>query len=962
MAIAHGPGWAAADASPVHLLQHSPRHLTPMDPTGPPRFLAREPPIHADVPPPNPPFVFPASLPSPFSAPPTFSRASGRRPMSAIEPHNKPPSQSPENGDRPRRPVALPAFTFNPGASLPPGPNSLTLASPPITPNSSSSRLVPSPSRPGRHGHHRGGSEFVGGSIRDGNSIAVTSISPTKSSSGFASPGLAPLRSHRRGISGAISTDNLPLHPLLDPAVPKGSSAPNTLTAFELREGIPIPAHDQLPGLPEPARPFETNRRPGNAAPDATVTIEPATPSSDAESSILRQARPGRARVSFSDQLEFIPRPLSLVSSDTSSTDTARPGHSVSGSISIVSAASQGGGDSRAPLSRTSTRELFDCRPSTAGPILERTANPEVDSPLITSPRCRNSIPTLLAVADEQPVGEADAPTTKFPKRSFFGLESPFTSYIQRPLSCSSSESVSRAVSGASSSDHESDSTETGTSAPATAKKTGKKTSRMKVKGWAGSILPRKPRGNKKRHKVGEVRPPTFPASVGHWDDVEDGEVAYTEGSGAELAAPEVAMTESPKTALDFFNQRPRSRDDASYPMIDMDAALGPFNTPVAQNPEWEAAQRAAGNPGKKRMHSARGMKGFSGPGMHYHRRAESAPDLPPSDPGRSGIYRFSSNSTMADVFEEDEDDNDVALGPNQHNRHEAAAVARFLGKGSDEGESTPPATMSRKECRALSGSSSDTALGGLRRTNSGPSEAEKAVLHSVRAECSMTSLQDEVIVEEPPSIYRSANMLRSGPDSAASSPKRLAGTKELFPVEVNGAYTGNAGGVPISPYSASHVSSRPSPRSPMSVDAQRISTAPLSITDKNSFQSLLMGEPGPEVRISADYDLRSLTSSNSTMTRDSTFMSNPRLSQPSLREQRPVSVSSDAFGRRRASLVSLSRLISSSHGERSKLSMELTLDNEADNKKSRSNGSKAKQRLGRMMQFWKNSKEGAPT
>lgn len=967
MATAQARGWAAPSASPVHAPQDSPR-LAPLDQTGLPNdVLAQESLIHADVAPPNPPFVFPAHPPSPSSAPASYSRASGRRPMSAIELHSPTLGTSPETGDRPRRTMALPAFSFNPGASLPPNPDSMTLLSPPITPNSA--RPIPSPSR---HGHRRGGSEFVGGSIRDGNSIAVMSTSPTKSESGFASPGLAPppRRGHRRGVSGTISTSDLPiLHPLPDFTMPKGSSAPNSPTAFDPREGVPIPIYDQSPDLPEPAHAPEEAKRPSDPFPDTATPATPATPLFEVESISPRQARPVRARVGFSDKLEFIPRPLSLVSSDTSSTATARPGHSVSGSISsIVSAASPGGRESPALLSRSPTRDLIDLRPSTAGAILERTADLNAGNGANTSPKRRNSIPTLLNVAEAQASGPTNPvpPTTKMPKRwSFFGLEPPFINSTaptkRRPSSSSSSESVSRAISGGSSSGHESDSTETGREAPACTKKASKKTSKKKkVKGWAGSILPRKPRGHKKRSKMSEVRPPTPPASVGLCEDEEE-EADDAEIPHPELPAVKVTMIDSPTITQDTSSLQPRSKDDASQPMIDLDAALGPFNTPLPHNAEWEAAQRAAGNTGKRRLHSAQGLKGFSGPGMHYHRRAESAPDLPPFDAARAGIHRFGSNPTMADVFEEDEDEyeDDAAVST----QSEAAGATEPEEDDSDDGEVTPPATVPPPETSPPGGPCLFPMTLPTRRTSSGPSEADRSIAHSVRAECSKTSLQEEVIVEEAPSIiFRTANMFHSGSDSAASSPKRLSGAKELSPVEVIPAYLSNAAAMPISPYAASHASSHPSPRSPMSIDVQRISTAPSSITDENSFQSLLMGEPGPEVRISVDYDIPSLTSSNSTMTRDSTFIPNPRMSQPSLREQRPVSVSSAAFGRRRSSLVSLSRLISSSHGERSKLSMEVTLDNESENKRSRSKGSKTKQRLGRMMQFWKPSKDGAPT
>ncbi|PNY29616.1 Uncharacterized protein TCAP_00471 [Tolypocladium capitatum] len=971
-------GWAPTGASPVHALEGSP-YLAPLDQTGSPNNdladLAQESLIHADVAPPNPPFIFPTQLPSPSSAPASYSRASGRRPMSAIELHSTTPGTTPESGDRPRRTIALPAFSFNPGASLP-GADSMTLLSPPITPNSA--RPIPSPSRP--HGHRRGGSEFVGGSIRDGNSIAVMSTSPTRSESGFASPGLAPppKRGHRRGVSSTISTNDLPiLRPLPDFGMPKGSSAPNSPTAVDSREWTPIPIHDQSPNLPEPAHALEETKCPSDPFPDAAIPATPATPSSDVESSSPRQVRPARARVGFSDKLEFIPRPLSLVSSDASSTATARPGHSVSGSISsIVSAASPGGRESPAHLPRSPTRDLSDSRPSTAGAILERGPDLEAGNAPNMSPKRRNSIPTLLNVAEAQASSPANptARTIKTPKRwSFFGLEPPFINSAappkRRPSSSSSSESVSRAISGGSSSGHESDSTETGREAPACVKKPNKKTSKKtskkkKVKGWAGSILPRKPRGHKKRSKMSEVRPPTPPASVSPCDD--EGEEEEADGADIpdpELPAVKITLVDSPTIAQDAASPQSRSRDDASQPMIDLDAALGPFNTPLPHNAEWEAAQRAAGNTGKRRLHSAQGLKGFSGPGMHYHRRAESAPDLPPFDAGRAGIHRFGSNPTMADVFEEDEeeDEEDAAAS----NQSDAATTTEHEEDDSDDGEVTPPATVLPVEIPPTVEPSPFEMIPTPRRTSSGPSEADRSVAHSIRAECSKTSLQEEVIVEEAPSIiFRNAGAFNGGSDSAASSPRKLYGAKELPPMEAaNPAYLSNAAAIPISPYAASHASSsHPSPRSPMSIDAQRISTAPSSVTDANSFQSLLMGEPGPEVRISMDYDIPSLTSSNSTMTRDSAFIPNPRMSQPNLRKQRPVSVSSAAFGRRRSSLVSLSRLISSSHGERSKLSMEVTLDNESENKRSRSRGSKTKKRLGRMMQFWKPNKDGAST
>jgi hypothetical protein len=73
----------------------------------------------------------------------------------------------------------------------------------------------------------------------------------------------------------------------------------------------------------------------------------------------------------------------------------------------------------------------------------------------------------------------------------------------------------------------------------------------------------------------------------------------------------------------------------------------------------------------------------------------------------------------------------------------------------------------------------------------------------------------------------------------------------------------------------------------------------------------------------------------------------------------RPASFSSTPFGRRRSSLASLSRLISSSHGERSKLSTEMSMDNGSDQEK-KPKASKTR-RLSRLMQFWR-PKDGKDT
>ncbi|KAL6868452.1 hypothetical protein J3F83DRAFT_737156 [Trichoderma novae-zelandiae] len=934
----------AAVASPVHNMEGAVDYLASLDDTTTASLARGSASHHGALPPPNPQFAFPAAPPTPSHD----SIAKRRRPMSAVEMHR--PLSIAVDGSRH---AALPAFSFNPGASLPPDPR--VFLSPPHSPNSAKqSPASAAANRPMGHGHRRGGSEFVGGRLREGSTIAVTSTSPPKNEFDLKTPTLQPpRRGHRRGMSATIPATDLPMlfAPPAIGSLPQGSSAPSSPTIIGRKEDLPLIGFEfPLPG------PMQTGKDDKTAGSSKAPLLAP--------DEAWKMGKPMmRSKVGFSDTLEFIPRPLSLVSNDTSSTITARPGHSVSGSVSsVISVTSNNGRDGSAPLSRTSS-EPQESRPSTAGAILERTAELQITEEPPTSPRRRNSIPALLNIADADATESNVSTPTKPAKRwSFFGLDA-FASgspVKRRPSSSSSSDSPPRPADGISCSDRGSESSLDTSEAPPSKHKKGskkgekkkkkskkEKKEEKKAKGWAGSILPLK--GHKKRGKSSAVRPPTPPASVSHPDDEEEDEETERDVREPSFDPPTISITESPP--LPEPSEPPkRQSEDVSSPIIDLDAALGPFNTPLSYNPEWEAAQRAAGTPGsRRRLHSAQGLKGFSGPGMHYHRRAESAPDLPPFD-FRSSIHRFGSSSTMADVFEEDEEDED-----GKGHARTRLETSEETSEDSD-GETTPPAVMPISKGSLVG--PSDKALGKMRRRSAGVFERESFSSQAARADAFKASLQDDTIAEEfsmpifrAPTFQGRRDSVDSGAPSAPS-PRQLPAAGEL-PVDDQPLTLPSASISPLSPYTASYASSpHPSPRTPMSIDAQRISTAPSSVTD-DSFHSLLMGEPGPEVRISMDYDIPSLASSTSAVTRDSTFIPAPRPRQPLSREQRPVSMSAP-FGRRRSSLASLSRLISSSHGERSKLSMEVTLDNEPESKKSKS---KTK-RLGRMMQFWKPNKD----
>ncbi|KAG5972668.1 hypothetical protein E4U58_006277 [Claviceps cyperi] len=896
---------------------------------------------------PTPTFAIPASPSSTCS----LNVRTRRRPMSMADIQQScslstSPASDPGGGTGGRT-VMLPRFSFNPGASIPSDPQFTAAISSPVSPNSA--RPLPSPSRPAGHGHRRGGSEFVGGSIRDGSSIAIAamSTSPTRSESGLASLGLKPPpppRGHRRGLSGTVAVNELPfLYPQPDFLSQKGSSAPNSPITFSLHDSTLLPLDDQIDStlsLP----PFAANVpiKDLNGMQENIVNKHgapvPTLPSKQEPSPA--QVKSARARVGFSDTLEFIPRPLSLVSNDTSSTVTARLGHIVSGSItSIVSAASPVDRGSPAPLARTPTHDTVDSRPSTAGAVLERTATDfHPVATRKTAKRRRNSISTLLSNAASDPSKASIPSPTKMLKRwSFFSLEPFFgsspTSKQQRLCGSSSSESMSKSTTLIGSlseqeSDFSGDEETTVSDANDSAKKEQKRPSRKKrVKGWAGAILPL--RVNKKQSKMLAVRPPTPPASVSAVEDDEDEDdtdvIDTASGTEATFITPTVLITEARPVEDDSASPKQRSDEDGGCPMIDLDAALGPFNTPLPRNAEWDAAQGAAGLAGKRKLHSALGMKGFVGPGMHYHRRAESAPNLPPFDSGRTGIHKYGSCSTMADVFEEDEeDDGEVrSVHANLESKYLVHEVMRNdaddvsdADEANDVAEITWPAT-------------SETSAFEPSFVNQAGTTTPSEVVDSLGG----------LPVDQSNSVSSSPRLLPSHRDPSQ-------------PLSLNDATVVSSG-----PFLTKHAST-----SNASVDAQRSPMAPSVLSDRFSYHSLLVsGEPGPEVRMSGDCDMTSLMSSASTTTRESAFIPTTRMSQPSLFAERPVSVSSAAFGRRRSSLVSLSRLISSAHGERSKLSMEVSVDGDGEARRSRSKDSKTK-RLGRMMQFWKPSKDGSPT
>lgn len=161
---------------------------------------------------------------------------------------------------------------------------------------------------------------------------------------------------------------------------------------------------------------------------------------------------------------------------------------------------------------------------------------------------------------------------------------------------------------------------------------------------------------------------------------------------------------------------------------------------------------------------------------------------------------------------------------------------------------------------------------------------------------------------------------------------------------------------------SSARSSPQPSPTYPTSHwESPQVATPTSCFTDDYTYSSLLHGEPGPEIRMSVD-DVPSLTSSNSTITSGVTSAGHSLSGAPYRTPgDRSGSISSAVSKRppqptnsKRASLVSLSRLVGGSGSERSKLNIEQRARPDSPEKPKEKRG----KRLSRMMTFWKPKKD----
>ncbi|KAL4779457.1 hypothetical protein BJX76DRAFT_340656 [Aspergillus varians] len=521
-----------------------------------------------------------------------------------------------------------------------------------------------------------------------------------------------------------------------------------------------------------------------------------------------------------------------------------------------------------------------------------------------------------------------------------------------------------------------------GSPSSASKKRTKTKKRQKKVRSWAGSLLIRnkgkshhsKKDGSENESSPVGPRPPALTrtnSDYGSGLDVEfddDNIVVIRTPTNPTHPAPQDTPTEVESWASLEEAWKPRSfyeqttAPDSASPIIDLDAALGPFNTPDLHSGHIPETGFSAAT---RRMYSGGRRGEFVGPEMRYHRRAESAPEMPPFDRAFLGSHRFPTTTSLenADVFYEEEEDAFLAAtsesgrDSEENLQDQATRIESKDNKSEDSGDSSDTLTGQPTEEFA---SRENTGLG-IQKTNA-------TDLTSVPV---VSLISQELSKPNEQRFYSSQAQRISMPvsgrpktpietikheewQSRLRAPPSPEVSPRFLPVD-HRPVTSPTELSAIPPFSLQGSSSLPNSSFP-SPDFTVSSEAPRSITTSSTT------DPFPHASME---DVPSLTSSASTMTNtlnrvSATFFTRPRLSTgrlstDRLAADRAASFSASVHRRssqpnsKRSSLASLSKLVVGPHTERSKLSHEEKPPGDEPEK-----AKKKGHRITRLMQFWR--------
>ncbi|PGH13984.1 hypothetical protein AJ80_06124 [Polytolypa hystricis UAMH7299] len=811
-----------------------------------------------------------------------------------------------------RVPEPLPAFSF-PQA---PGPSSNAPASPLLAPQ-----------RP--DGHRRGPSEQVANNVKPHSPTQAEGGSPP--SLPAPGPGLSAAGPRRRGHahrrSAAISSVDLTAIAKAFPPMPLGGSAPTTPADIKQQhvrdEDVTRPTSRSFPNLSPHVSPM--------SSPDQSWERR----------EHMSHLRPGASEASSS----YLRRPLSTISSEGN--------HSVATSTASFSAGSF-------PTQQTTAR------PKTAGPSLDFTS---------------------------QGAGKSDV-ENDFEKRPLSASATTFVNQIPDTIpiiKCTQDEPISGNGAGSSNANCylETPNSSTPNTKNGPSRKSSKK--QKNVRSWAGILTRKAKRRSSKKSKRGapstpqvSSQPESEVASILDVDFDEDNTIVIRTPTALEaprLSVPSVPSDSSTNGLTLETSWKPRSfyeqgRDsDMFSPVIDLDAALGPFNTPEM------GCDRPAGSgfsAATKRMYSGGRRGEFVGPEMRYHRRTESAPEMPPIDRSAFGLSRLGGTTSLAnpDVFYEEEEDAFLAGGDPAKPESQTSKLAekskqletrKSVDMGSMETVKAVPQKNSAAEPEApglgikvvdsadprdfgdMSQPESVVSTPGLDPSANEPATPDSAALDlcdhaqsTAGSEGNIEIVDTDNLALRPEEVTQPAPKFVQIDRRPATSPDLVSSmTKPFAPPDM-----------------PSMNSVFPSPDlSASSFDPPRLTTASSSMTDRHTFHSAYSLEHG------STEDVPSLTSSASTMTGATPRMSSSFYSRT--QGERSGSVCTTGSRRasrsnpgKRSSLVSLSKLMSGSTGEKSKLSYEEKAaydDTEKEKEKKRRST-----KISRLIHFWKSKEKGS--
>jgi hypothetical protein len=512
-----------------------------------------------------------------------------------------------------------------------------------------------------------------------------------------------------------------------------------------------------------------------------------------------------------------------------------------------------------------------------------------------------------------------------------------------------------------------------------------------KVRSWAGILTRKAKRRSSKKPLPRKAPTPPLMLSrtnseIGSLCEVNfdnDNTIVISTPTTSEAPKPAFPTTWSKDTLALETSWKPRSfyeqgREwDMLSPVIDLDAALGPFNTPEMGSDRVVTSGFSAAT---KRMYSGGRRGEFVGPEMRYHRRAESAPEMPPFDRSALGMARFGGTSTLAnpDVFYEEEEDAFLAGNGTskpeldgsfdahpgmipEHTEIESFASdssATVTREDSNTGDAQAAGTEVRVQVANLVDSSNPLGISVDGELSGATDDHAITVPDRVEREIVETSEHSNLDPGPRYSVEIVDDWVARCGNSRSSNLStqfvHVGNCPASSPEDVDHSHP-QAISIQEMPQSNSNI---PSPDlSSVSFDVPRLATASSSITDRHTLHSAHGNEPVIGYAQGSVEDVPSLTSSASTMTGNTPHFSLPfyicssadRVGSFSAAVPRRASYSNAP---KRSSLSSLSKLVGSTSGQKSKLSYEEKAPG-ADTVKIKKRG----HRMSRLMHFWR-SKE----